>query len=99
MNDLSNDPDVAAMKRTNKKPLLVGAGIVAGILLLGVLFLFTGAASVRTSLVEGGYTDVDVKINGPFEYGFTAKKGTSTCGGVMTKTPFSSSRTETCFGH
>ena len=92
-----DDPDIVALKRANRRPYFIALG-VAGLVVLWVLVkLVTGKAEVRSSLEEQGFTDVELHMNGVFDYGFTAKKGDSTCGGSVTKLPFSSSQQFSCF--
>lgn len=92
------DPDVAAMKRVNRKPLWIGLGAVGGAALLAGLWILNGARAVRASLEADGHSDVEVKIRGPFDYGYTSKKGTMVCGGSITRLPFSTSHQSGCFG-
>lgn len=88
------DPDVQAMKRANKRPLFVALGALA----LALFWVFMGFLSVRAGLEDAGYSDVSVTMNSPVEFGFTAKKGDSQCGGTVQRFPFFTSRNETCFG-
>jgi hypothetical protein len=98
MNITSNDDtDIRAMKSANRKGLLIGLLVVLGIAALGGVYVLAGRASVKATLEADGYTNVDVKMNSPLEYGFTAQKGASTCGGTVTRVPGSTSRQETCF--
>src|SRR5262245_58141210 len=92
------DPDLAAMKKANRRPLWIGLGAAGGALLLGGMWVLEGAGAVRASLEADGHSDVEVKIRSPFEYGYTSKKGTMVCGGSVTRLPFSTSQEGGCFG-
>ena len=97
MHDGTDDADIRAMKAAKMRPLLYGLAGFGGLVAACGLYVLTGVSSVRSSLEQEGYTDVNVKMNGPLDYGFTAKKGGATCGGTVTRMPFSTSRQEMCF--
>jgi hypothetical protein len=99
MSENEVDADVAAMKRANRKPLYITAGVIVAIAVWLGLQVLSGASAVRKSLEADGYTDIDVKTNGLFDFGYTAKKGNSTCGGSVTRLPFSTSKSEVCMSH
>ncbi|MDI3282561.1 hypothetical protein [Polyangium sp. 15x6] len=94
---LQNDPDIAALEqaaaRQRRKKLL----IVGGVILILPLYWGMGFSSVRASLAEEGYTDIEVSPSGPFDWSFEGKKGASTCSGSVTRLPFSSSKSTFCY--
>lgn len=92
------DPDIAALRRANRRPLWIGVAVVAGTILLAGLWVVRGAAAVRADLEAEGHTDVEVKIKGPFEFSYDAKRGSMVCGGHVTRLPFSTSKSGSCFG-
>ena len=92
------DPDIAALRSANRRPIWIGLAVVAGALLLAGLWVVRGAGAVRADLEAEGHTDVEVKIKGPFELSYEAKKGNMVCGGHVTRLPFSTSKSGTCFG-
>jgi hypothetical protein len=95
---MQEDPDLAALRKANRRPLWIGLGVVGGAVLIAGVWVAAGAGDVRAALEAEGHTDVDVKIRTPFEYGYTAKKGSASCGGTFTRLPFSTSRSGSCFG-
>ncbi|MDI1450956.1 hypothetical protein [Polyangium sp. 6x1] len=94
---LQNDPEIAALQQAaaakRRKTLL----IVVGAILVVPLYWGMGFSSVRASLVEEGYTDLQVKPLGLFEWSFEGKKGASTCSGAVTRLPFSTSKNTFCY--
>jgi FlaG/FlaF family flagellin (archaellin) len=97
MSNIDVDAEIRALRASRKRPIVIGLGAVVVLLAGSVLYVLTGASSVRSSLISAGYTDVEVKTNGLFEYGFTARKLGATCGGTVTRTPVSTTREESCF--
>jgi hypothetical protein len=97
MSNVDVDEEIQALRASRKRPLVIGLGAVVALVAASVLYVLAGASSVRSSLTSDGYTDVEVKTNGLFEYGFTARKAGATCGGTVTRTPVSTTREETCF--
>lgn len=92
------DPDIAAMKKANRRPLWVGLGVVGAAVALSGSWVAGGAGAVRAALEAEGHTDIEVKITSPFDYGYTSKKRDMACGGTFTRLPFSTSRQGGCFG-
>lgn len=90
------DPDIAAIEQAQKTQRLKRIGIAAGIVLLLLFYWLKSYAGVSGSLADDGYTDIKVSIQSPFEFGFEAKKGNSTCTGTVKKLPFSSSVSSFC---
>lgn len=92
------DPDIQAMKRANRKPLWITLAVLAGGAASFGLWVLSGLGSVRSTLEAEGHTEIEVKIKTPFEFGYTSKKGTLSCGGSITRLPGSTQRTGSCFG-
>lgn len=86
-----------AMKRANRTPIFVVLAIVGAIVVGGGMWVLRSFVSARGELEEQGYANAKVTFHGPFAFGFTGTKGTSTCSGTMTRYPGSSSIEETCF--
>jgi hypothetical protein len=93
----NDDALLRQMKRGNRTPLYVVLAIAAGSLFATGSFVVRNYFGVRSDLSEKGYKDLKVKFVGPFTFGFTGTKGSSECGGTITRYPFSGSEDETCF--
>ena len=83
--------------RSSLGSVLIALGVVGAIVLGSGLWLLKSWATARSDLIAEGYTSPKVTFQGPFTFGFTGIKGTSSCSGTMTRYPGSSSRQETCF--
>lgn len=63
------EPDVAQMmnemKRAKRRPLLVGAGLLGGLVLLAGLYALGGTSAAREELAQRGYTDAVVTMKVP----------------------------------
>jgi len=94
---MNDDPDVRALRRSKRAPLLVALVVLVALPLVGAAWVLRGFGAVRAQLEDQGYTSVELKIHGPFTFGFTGAKGTSTCSGTVTREPFSTSIEELCF--
>src|SRR5277367_5360294 len=94
---MTDDPDIAALKKANRRPLWVALGVVAGTLGAVGLWVLQGIGAVRAELEGNGYTDVVVKMTGPFDYSIAYTNRGSTCSGHYTRLPFSKSQTGMCF--
>ena len=95
--DVDVDAMVHAMRRANRKPLLVGAGVVVALALIGVLYVLTGKAAVASELARRGYSQPVITMNNPFAWGFSGLKGSARCSGTFERIPFSTSISEGCF--
>lgn len=83
--------------RSSLGPVLIALGVVAAIVFGSGFLVLKSWAAARSDLVDDGYTSPKLTFHGPFTYGFTATKGSSSCSGTITRYPGSSSRQETCF--
>ncbi len=90
------DPDVEAFKKSNRRPLWLGLGVVVATLGLAGGYSVSQGGAVRRDLERDGYTNVTIKVKGPFEYEFSGTKASSQCSGHVTRMPFSSSSNELC---
>lgn len=84
------------MKKRSMKPLLVVVGVLVGVPALLGLNVLKVRGDVASDLREKGYTDVKLKLNGLFSWGFEGTKGTSKCSGTIEKMPGSTTTSEFC---
>jgi hypothetical protein len=68
-----------------------------GLALLFGLHVWSTRAAAASELAQRGYSEVSLKMQGPFRWGFRGRKGTAECGGTFERILFSSSMTESCF--
>ncbi len=91
------DAMVRDMKRANRKPLLIGLGVLASIGLSFGLYVLNGRSAAASELARRGYSQTAIKMRGPFTWAFTGQKGTAQCGGTFERILFSTSISESCF--
>ncbi|MFT3775412.1 MAG: hypothetical protein QM820_59455 [Minicystis sp.] len=92
------DPDIQALRKATRRPLWIGLGVAVATVIVCGLWVMAGTAATRRKLEAGGHTEVEVTIKAPFEYGYTSKKGAMSCLGTVTRLPFSTSVSESCYG-
>jgi hypothetical protein len=91
------DQMMIAMKRANRRPLVIGAAVAGGLVLLGALYVLGGKSATGEELARRGYADAVVTMKGPFAFAFSGRKGTARCSGTYERMPGSTSLQESCF--
>jgi hypothetical protein len=92
-----DDPDLRALKKSKRAPIFITLGVLVAIPILGAAYVARGYMAVRADLEGQGYTAIELKLHGPFTFGFSGTKGTTSCSGTITRVPFSTSTQEICF--
>ena len=91
------DTMVRDMKRANRRPLLIAAGVIGGLAGLCGLYVMSGKSAAGEELARRGYSDTVVTRKGVFAFEFNGTKGTARCTGTFERQPGSSSFFESCF--
>lgn len=91
------DQMVRDMKRANRRPLLIAAGVAFAVVGLCGLYVLSGTSATSEELARRGYTDTVVTRKGVLAFAFNGTKGTARCSGTFERSPGSTSFLESCF--